>query len=136
MRSIHRILAVLTGLFLVVGLTAVTSPADAADKIAREISIKGQEPKPDKFVIKGRVTPSTGKKVNAIVQFKECGTQTNCKKSWKTFRQFKTNAKGRYTQQVAGPKKGVARVYYRVKTKPNDTYKGASSDALYVYRIG
>ncbi|ANH37215.1 hypothetical protein I601_0769 [Nocardioides dokdonensis FR1436] len=135
MRTIHRVLAVLTGLFLVAGLTSVTAPANAAEKIAREITIKGTEPKPNKFVLKGRVTPPTGTKINAIVQFKECGTDSNCKKSWKTFRQIKTNNKGRYTQQVRGLRKGVKRVYYRVKTKPNDKYKGASSQAVYIHRI-
>lgn len=136
MRSIHRVLAALTGLFLVVGLTAVVSPAGAAEKIQREITIRGEEPRENKFVIKGRVTPSTGKRINAIVQFKECGTNTNCKKRWKTFTKMKTNAKGRYTQQVSAPKKGVKRVYYRVRTKPNEKYKGASSPAIYIYRIG
>lgn len=135
MRTIHRVLAVLTGLFLVAGLTSVTAPANAAEKITREISIKGDEPRTNKFVIKGRVTPSTGTKVNIVVQVKKCGTATDCKKKYKTFRKTKTNAQGRYTQQVAGPQKGVQRVYYRVKTAPNDKYKGATSASVYIYKF-
>ena len=135
MRTIHRVLAVLTGLFLVVGLTAVTTPVNAADKIKREITIDGKEPRPNKFVLKGRVKPSSGTRVRAVVQFKACPKQANCKKKWKTFTKTKTTAKGRYSERVRGPRQGEARVYYRVKTAPNNKYTGAVSQAVYIYRF-
>lgn len=135
MRTIHRLVAALAAVLLAAGLVSA-APAVAAEKEKREITIEGKEVKPNKFVIKGKISPSTGKPVNAIVQHKKCKKNVDCKAAWRTFEKIKTNDRGRYTQRVSGPSKGFARVYYRVVTEPNDKFLGAKSLEVFIYRIG
>lgn len=135
MRTIHRFLATLTALLLGLGLVAATAPAASAEQVEREITINGSEPKPNKFVIKGKISPSTGERVNAVIEVKHCKKDTDCGATWQTFEKITTNAKGRYSERVKGPRQGHKRVYYRVATKENKKFFAAVSPEIYIYRI-
>ena len=135
MRIIHRLGATLTALLLGLGLVVATSPTASAEQAERQITINGKEPKPNKFLIKGKVSPSTGKRVNAVIEFKRCKQDKDCGAKWRTFKKIKTSPKGRYSERVRGPGKGVKRVYYRVATKENKNFLAAVSPEIYIYRI-
>ena len=137
MRTVHRLLATPVALLLGAGLVAVapTSSAARAEQVEREITINPSEPQENKFVIKGKISPSTGEKFNALVEVKHCKKDKDCGADWEKFEAITTNAKGRYSQRVKAPGKGFKRVYYRVSTRENDTFLAAVSDAIYIYRI-
>ena len=130
-RAPHALLAVVMAL----GLVAATAPTASAEPAERTISINGKEPKENKFIIKGKIAPSTGKPVNAIIEVKHCKKDTDCGADWKRFAKIKTNKKGRYSERVKGVKKGHKRVYYRVATKENAKFLAAVSPEIYIYRI-
>lgn len=134
MRTVHRLLSTLVALLLGAGLVAV-APAAHAEQVEREITIKGTEPRENKFVVKGKISPSTGEKVNALLEVKHCKKDKDCGAEWKKFEALTTNAKGRYSARVTGPKKGYKRVYYRVSTRENDNFFAAVSPEIYIYRI-
>ena len=134
MRTVHRLLATPAALLLGAGLVAV-APAAHAEQVEREITINPSEPQENKFVIKGKISPSTGEKVNALVEVKHCKKDKDCGATWQKFEAITTNAKGRYSQRVKGPKNGFKRVYYRVSTRENDNFLAAVSDEVYIYRI-
>ena len=134
MRTVHRLLSGLVALLLGAGLVAV-APAAQAEQAERQITIAGKEPKENTFLVKGKISPSTGERVNALVEFKLCKKDTNCGAEWKKFSKITTNAKGRYSERVQGPKKGYQRVYYRVSTRENDKFLAAVSPEIYIYRI-
>lgn len=134
MRTVHRPLATLAALLLGVGFLAV-APAAQAEQVERQITIKGIEPRENTFMIKGKIAPSTGEKVNALVEVKHCKKDKNCGATWQKFEAITTNAKGRYSQRVKGPKRGFKRVYYRVSTRENKNFFAAVSEEIYIYRI-
>ncbi|CAB4759326.1 unannotated protein [freshwater metagenome] len=135
MRTIHRLLTTLTALLLGLGLVVATGPAASAEQVERQISINGKEPKPNKFLIKGKIAPSTGERVNAVIETKLCKQDKDCGAKWKKLRGIETNAKGRYSERVPGLKKGIKRVYYRVSTRENEKFLAAVSPEIYIYRI-
>lgn len=139
MRTVHRPLVhvrrVLAAVLLALGLVAATLPAAQAEQVERQITINGKEPKENKFLIKGKISPSTGKPVNAIIEVKHCKQDKDCGAAWKRFAKIKTNKKGRYSERVKGVKKGHKRVYYRVATKENAKFLAAVSPEIYIYRI-
>lgn len=135
MRTIHRFLATLTALLLGLGLVVATGPAASAEQVERQITISGKEPKPNKFIVKGKISPSTGERVNAVLETKLCKKDTDCGAKWKKLKGIKTNAKGRYSERVPGLKQGIKRVYYRVSTRENDKFFAAVSPEIYIYRI-
>lgn len=135
MRTIHRLIASLTALLLGLGLVVATSPAANAEQVERQITINGSEPKPNKFVIKGKISPSTGKRVNAVIERKLCKQDKDCGAKWKTWKKIKTSPKGRYSERILGPGKGYKRAYYRVATKENKKFFAAVSDAVFIYKI-
>ena len=130
-RAPHALLAVVMAL----GLVAATAPTASAEQAERQITINGKEPKENKFLIKGKISPSTGKPVNAIIEVKHCKQAKDCGAAWKRFAKIKTNKKGRYSERVKGLKKGYERVYYRVATKENAKFPAAVSPEIYIYRI-
>lgn len=127
-----------------VALTALTAPvavsaADAAPaapqraaKVERQIDVVGKEPKPNRFVMSGRVTPTEGKRAKAVVQRKNC-RGSRC--SWYGWKKFETGRSGRFDVRVAGPARGQQRVFYRIKVKATDTYTGVTSRVLSIYRL-
>lgn len=136
---------IVRSLAAVAALTAMSAPAIAvgaadaapatvqrADKIKREIELTGKEPKPNRFFLVGRVTPTDGKKAKAVIQRKNCKSS---KCSWYGYEKFTTGKSGRFKERVAGPARGQSRVYYRVKVKATDKYTGVTSQALYIYRL-
>ena len=130
-RAPHALLAVVMAL----GLVAATAPTASAEQVERQITINGKEPKENKFLIKGKISPSTGKPVNAIIEVKHCKQAKDCGAAWKRFAKIKTNKKGRYSERVKGVKKGHKRVYYRVATKENAKFLAAVSPEIFIYRI-
>ena len=87
MRTAHRPLVhrplgharrVLAAALIALGLVAATLPAAQAEQVECQISINGKEPKENKFLIKGKISPSTGKPVNAIIEVKHCKKDTDC----------------------------------------------------------
>lgn len=128
-------LAGLLTMVLGAGLVVATGSPAQAEQVERQISISGKEPKPNTFQVKGKIAPSTGERVNAIIETKLCKKDTDCGAKWKKFKAIKTNPKGRYSERVAGLKKGYQRVYYRVSTRENKKFLAAVSDELYIHRI-
>ena len=138
MRTVHRLLASTVALLLGAGLGAglvAVAPAAQAEQVEREITIKPSEPQENVFVVKGRISPSTGKRVDAVLEVKHCKKDKDCGAEWQKFEAITTNAKGRYSERVKGPGKGDLRVYYRVRTHATKKFLAAVSDAVYIYRI-
>jgi hypothetical protein len=134
-RPLVHVARALVAVVLALGLVAATAPTVSAEQAEREITINGKEPQENKFIIKGKIAPSTGKPVNAIIEVKHCRKDTDCGADWKRFAKIKTNKKGRYSERVKGPKKGHERVYYRVATKENKKFLAAVSESIYVERL-
>ncbi|CAB4724536.1 MAG: hypothetical protein F2667_11575 [Actinobacteria bacterium] len=133
---IQRIVSLFVALFMIAGLTAALGSSSATAVAAkakedRQIEVSGKEPRPNKFFIKGRVTPTTGK-TKAVVQKKNCASK---KCGWFNDKLVKTNDKGRFTVRVFGPARGQQKVYYRVKTSPTAKYQGATSITLVIRRL-
>lgn len=135
MRTIHRFLATLTALLLGLGLVVATGPAASAEQVERQITINPSEPKPNKFVIKGKISPSTGERVNATIERKLCKQDKDCGAKWSTWKKIRTSPKGRYSERILGPGKGFKRAYYRVTTKENEKFFAAVSDEVFIYKI-
>ena len=146
MRTAHRLLAPTAALLLGASLVAVApnalaapgalaAPAARAEQVEREITIKPSEPQENVFVVKGRITPSTGKRVDAVLDVKHCKKDKDCGADWEKYEAITTNAKGRYSERVEGPAQGDLRVYYRVRTHETKKFLAAVSDAVYIYRI-
>lgn len=135
MRTVHRLLATLTALLLGLGLVVATGPAASAEQVERQITINGKEPKPNKFVAKGKISPSTGERVNAVLERKLCKQDKDCGAKWRTYKKFTTSPKGRYSERIVGPGKGYKRAYYRVTTKENDTFFAAVSPEIFIFKI-
>lgn len=134
MRTVHRLLATPTALLLAAGLVAA-APAAQAEQVERQITIKGTEPRENVFLVKGRITPSTGEEVDALVEVKKCRKDRDCGADWHRFEAITTNARGRYSQRIKGPGKGYKRVYYRVSTREDKDFLAAVSESIYIYRI-
>jgi hypothetical protein len=127
----HRLRPVAAGAVLVmsasltVATTATAEPSApalvaTAAKEKRIINIKGIEPRPNLFIVKGRVFPAYEKKP-AIMQRK-----LKSAKKWRTWKRFKTNGKSRYRQRIA-PLQRRGTVCYRVKVKGNKKFKNSFS---------
>ena len=109
--------------------SAEAAPAAPTAKIKRTITVSGIEPRPNRFFLKGQVSPTDGVPAKAIVQRKNCQ-----KCGWFKYRGFTTGKSGRYKESVVGPKRGQKRAYYRIKVPATDTYTSVTSDVLYIYR--
>ena len=134
-RPLVHVARALVAVVLALGLVAATAPTVSAEQAEREITISGKEPQENKFVVKGKVSPSTGKPVNAVIEVKHCKKAKDCGAAWKRFAKITTNKLGRYSERVKGPKKGHQRVYYRVATKETKKYLAAVSREIYLYRL-
>jgi hypothetical protein len=100
---------------LAVSTSATAEPAAPQAKEERTITIHPSEPRPNVFIVKGRVSPTYENK-RATVQRKLRGADT-----WKGWKAFRTNDSSRYRQRIA-PLKRLGVVCYRIKVKGNATY--------------
>ncbi|MGH3348379.1 MAG: hypothetical protein ACRDO4_15475 [Nocardioides sp.] len=105
---------------LAVSTSATAEPAAAQAKEERTITIHGSEPRPNVFIVKGRVSPEYANK-RATVQRKLRSANT-----WKGWKAFRTNDNSRYRQRIA-PLRRRGVVCYRIKVKGNATYKTSYS---------
>lgn len=135
-----RLVTIVVALLLGAGLLAAPGAgavpagpgvAAGAAKEPRTISIAGKEPRPNRFFVKGRVSPVTHP-AKAVVQRKNCSTRSCRWFAWKTFR---TGDDGRYRVRVEAPGDDQRRVYYRVHTPPTQRFKAATSKAIYIYSV-
>jgi hypothetical protein len=127
----HRLVASLVALVVLAATPlALATPATAADKVKREISVQGIEPKPNKFFIKGGVETGTYKNSKLVMMRKPGGT-----KNWKTFTTFKTDAKSTFRVRVLGPARGQQKVCYKVKAPSSKKYKTSFSRSLCIVRL-
>ena len=111
------VLALLLGLSVAVPAGAVTAPREDL-----EIVVTPREPRPDVFVLKGRVKP-TYKKQEAILQRRNCG---EC--SWFAYETFETDGESRFKLRVPTPgPEERRRICYRVKIPRSDQYRRAIS---------
>jgi hypothetical protein len=120
-----RLAAAAAVLALAAPLSTITVPAQAGVQEQRSISIRGIEPRHDRFFIKGKVEPSYENRA-AIIQ-RRVG-RTGHWNAWKTFR---TNDRSRYRQKVTALRQ-PGRVYYRVKVNASGDYATSFSGALYI----
>ncbi len=101
------------------GATAAGMVADREDL---EILVTPREPRPDVFVLKGRMKPEY-RKQEAILQRRNCGT---C--SWFGFETFETDRESRFKLRVPTPEpEERRRICYRVKVPRSDQYRRAIS---------
>lgn len=127
----HRLVAAPIALVVMAATPlALATPATAADKVEREISVRGIEPKPNKFFIKGAVETGSYPSSKLVMMRKPGGTQ-----DWKTFTTFKTDADSKFRVRVYGPGKGSEKVCYKVKAPSTKKYKTSFSRSLCIVRL-
>jgi len=112
---------------LVVGLVLALSAAGPAGAVTApreslEIVVTPREPRPDVFVLKGRVKP-TYKKQEAILQRRNCGECT-----WFAYETFETDGESRFKLRVPTPEPSERRrICYRVKIPRSNENRRAIS---------
>ncbi|MGZ4446166.1 MAG: hypothetical protein ACXVWZ_08710 [Nocardioides sp.] len=127
---LYRILTGLVALMLAVALPmALAGNAEAAGKPKHQITVKGTEPKPNLFYVKGYVEP-TYAKAPAVMERKTCGT---C--SWHAWKSFTTDANSHFKVHVYGPGRGQQKVCYRVKVAATKNFATSRSRSLCVVRL-
>jgi len=111
----------LMGLVLALGV-AVPAGGATAPREDLEIVVTPREPRPDVFVLKGRVKPAYEKQ-EAILQRRNCGECT-----WFAVKAFETDGDSRFRLRVPTPAPDERRrVCYRVKIPRSDQYRRAIS---------
>jgi hypothetical protein len=122
------VLARLAVVLVTVLVTALAAPAPAVFAAeSREVIVKPREPRPDVFLLAGRVRPAYEKKP-AILQRRNCGS---C--SWFAFDRFRTDADSRFRLLVPDLEPGRKKVCHRVKVPAS---KGFSRSFSEVHCIG
>ncbi|MCL8023789.1 hypothetical protein [Nocardioides bruguierae] len=116
-------------------LSVVTAPAAHAARANREVSIAGKEPKDNRFVVVGRVSPVPGRSINVRIQIMDCKRDLRCSSGWRLFGKARTNDKGRYRMKVRGPKDGYNRVYYRAHVVRTPKWQADVSREIYIHRV-
>jgi hypothetical protein len=94
------------------------------------VIVKPREPRPDVFVLAGRVVPAYEKKP-AILQRRNCGS---C--SWFAFERLRTDADSRFRLPVPDLEPGRKKVCYRVKVPASKGFRKALSDVHCIGAIG
>ncbi len=120
----RRLAAAAAVLALAAPLSTLTVPAQAGGQ-ERLISIRGIEPREDRFFIKGKVAPSYENRA-AIVQ-RRIGRHGR----WKAWDHFRTNDRSRYRQRVKALRR-TGRVYYRVKVNASGDFATSFSRAVFI----
>ena len=121
----RRLAAAAAVLALAAPLSTLTVPAEAGVQDHRTISIRGIEPRENRFFIKGKVAPSYENRA-AIVQ-RRIGRHGR----WKAWDHFRTNDRSRYRQRVKALRR-TGRVYYRVKVNASGDFATSFSGAIYI----
>ena len=120
-----RLAAAAAFLALAAPLSTVTVPAEAGGQEHRSISIRGVEPRENRFFIKGRVAPSYENRA-AVVQ-RKVGRHGR----WKAWDHFRTNDHSRYRQRVKALRR-TGRVYYRVKVDASGGFATSFSRSVFI----
>ena len=116
-----RVIGPLVGALLAFGLVGPAS-GEAADHEDLEIVVTPREPRPDVFVLKGRVKPEY-KRREAILQRRNCG---DC--AWYAVEKFHTDGESRFKLRIPTPSpEERRRICYRVKIPRSDKYRRAIS---------
>ncbi len=105
--------------------SAAATPA-AADKKDRNITIRGKEPRNNKFFVLGKVGPDDYKTKVITVQRKLASAR-----KWRLYKRVKTSAKSTYRVRVAALKR-KGKVEYRTVTPPTKKYNAAASNGKIV----
>lgn len=127
----NRVVATLIALVVMAATPlALTAPATAADKVKREISVQGIEPKPNRFFIKGGVETGSYPKAKLVMMKKPGGS-----KKWTTYKTFRTDAKSKFRVRVVGPGRGSQKVCYKVKAPSSSKYKTSFSRSLCIVKL-
>ena len=113
---------------VVIGL--LTTAAGATGAETREVIVKPREPRPDVFVLAGRVRPAYEKRP-AILQRRNCGS---C--SWFAFERFRTDADSRFRLSVPDLEPGRKKVCYRVKVPASKGFSRSFSEVHCIGPIG
>jgi len=125
-----RMIGPVMAALLTLGLAGPASGV-AADREDLEIVVTPREPRPDVFVLKGRVKP-TYKKQEAVLQRRNCGDCT-----WYAFERFETDGESRFKLRVPTPApQERRRVCYRVKIPRSDEYRRAISISNCIGTVG
>lgn len=139
--GIHRVITAVVA-FALLGLLPLSSagPAGAADhteeqakagamlQARRDIAVQGLEPKPNRFFIKGKVSPAYEKKKVFIL--KKVGTG-----SYKKANKIQTDQRSKFKVRVVGPPRGVKKVCYRAMIPAGGGFKKSQSKALCITRL-
>jgi hypothetical protein len=105
------------------------SQAAAGDKPKHKVTSNVIEPKRNKLILKGKVSPNYGKKP-VLIQKKNCDRKS-CK--WHKFAKVKTNRKGQFRSRITAPRNG--RDYWRAKVAPSRRYAVSYSAVYYTYTL-
>lgn len=106
-----------------------SSQATVGDKPKHRVTSNVIEPRRNKLVFKGKVSPNYAKKP-VLIQKKNCN-RASCK--WHKFAKVKTNRKGQFRQRITAPRTG--RDYWRAKVAPSRTYAVSYSAVYYTYTL-
>jgi hypothetical protein len=124
-------LSVLLSVLLSGGMAGTLAAADTASRAeTREVIVKPREPRPDVFVLAGRVRPAYEKKP-AILQRRNCAS---C--SWFAFERFRTDADSRFRRSVPDLEPGRKKVCYRVKVPASKGFARSVSEVHCIGAIG
>ena len=105
------------------------SQAAAGVKPKHKVTSNIIEPRRNKLVFKGKVSPNYGKKL-VLIQKRNCDRKS-CK--WHKFAKVKTNKKGQYRSRITAPRTG--RDYWRAKVPGSRRYAVSYSAVYYTYTL-
>jgi hypothetical protein len=131
--SSHRTRLATAALAFVATASLVTAaPADAGGTgdPERLVSIRGIEPREDRFFVKGKVRPSYENR-HATIQ-RRVGRDGR----WKAWEGFRTNERSRYRERIA-PLRRPGKVFYRVKVDASGDFATSFSRNIWIrtYRL-
>lgn len=130
MRMTRVVTALLAFALLGLAPIALSSSADAGiGKLKREITFKGVEPRPNKFIVKGRIGP-VYENSRATMERKACG---GC--AWEKYKALTTDATSHFKMRVYGPGRGSNKTCYRVKVPSNAKFATTRSKALCIVKL-
>ena len=106
-------------------VTAVPAGAGTTGDEQRSISIRGVEPREDRFFIKGRVEPSYENRAATIQR------KIGRSGEWSAWKDFRTNDRSRYRERVRALRR-VGRVFYRVRIDASDGFRRSFSSVVFI----
>lgn len=115
---------------LIAGPPAYAAPVVAAPAERHEIVLHPREPRPDHFVLAGRVKPDH-RREPVVIQRRTCG---GC--GWRGYDRFDTDRDSRFRRVVEAPTERGDRVCYRVVVPGGGGFRRSVSEVVCIGPAG